>query len=259
MSNQKKMKRSKTLIIAIVATLFAHIGSAQTVDEIINKYFENTGGKAKWEALNGVKMTAKVNVQGMELPINIIQLKDGRQSTTYTFQGMEFREGVYDGTTLWGTNQMTMKAEKSDAETTENFKTTVGRDFPDPFLNYSAKGYKAELIGKETIDGAETFKIKLTKKPIKVDGKETESVSFYYFDAENFVPLVIENEIKSGPAKGAISQVKMSDYQDVNGFMFPFSMTQGAKGQPGGQAITLTTIEIDPKIDPALFVFPAGN
>ncbi len=253
------MKPVKILIIAFAASLSASVGYAQTVDEIIGKYFENTGGKEKWETVQGVKMTAKMNMQGMELPLNIIQLKDGRQITSIVFQGMTFFDGVYDGTTLWGTNQMTMKAEKSDAEATDNFKTTVGLDFPDPFLNYSSKGYKAELLGKETIEGSETFKIKLTKKPIKVDGKETESVSFYYFDAENYVPLVVETEVKAGPQKGMISQTKMSDYQEVNGLMFPFSMTNGAKGQPGGQTITLSAIEVDPKVDPTIFAFPAGN
>lgn len=242
-----------------MACLSVSIGYAQTADEIIGKYFENIGGKAKWEAVQGVKMSAKMNMQGMELPLNIVQLKDGRQTTSVVFQGMTFFDGVYDGTTLWGTNQMTMKAEKKDAEATENFKTTASLDFPDPFLNYAAKGYKVELVGKETVDGSEAFKIKLTKKPIKVDGKETESVSFYYFDTENYVPLVIESEVKSGPAKGMISQVKMSDYQEVNGLMFPFSMTNGAKGQPGGQTITITAIELDPKVDPTVFSFPAGN
>jgi len=253
------MKLLKIVLVAFVANLSVNVAIAQTVDEIIDKYFENTGGKAKWEALQGVKMTAKVSAQGMEIPINIIQLKDGRQSTSYSFQGMEFREGVYDGTNLWGTNQMTMKAEKRDAESTENLKTTASLDFPDPFLNYAKKGYKAELIGKETVEGSETFKIKLTKKPIKVDGKETESVSFYYFDTENFVPLVMETEVKAGPAKGVVSQIKMSDYQEVNGLMFPFSMTQGAKGQPGGQTITLTAVELNPKVEASLFAFPAGN
>ena len=232
---------------------------AQTVDEILNNYFENTGGKAKWSALKGVKMTAKVNTQGMELPIIMVQLKDGRQTTSFTFQGMEIKQGVFDGTNLWATNFQSMKAEKSDAEETENFKANLGSDFPIPFLTYAERGYKAELLGKETVDGSETFKIKLTKKPIKVDGVETESSEFYYFDTENFVPLVIESEIKSGPAKGMVSQVKLSDYQEVNGLMMPFSMTQGAKGQPGGQTITFTAIEFDPAVEDSLFAFPAGN
>ena len=36
-------------------------------------------------------------------------------------------------------------------------------EFPDPFLNYKENGFTIALDGEETIDGAETFKIKLTK------------------------------------------------------------------------------------------------
>jgi len=203
------MKRTLSLIFGI----FMAAGlSAQTVDEIIAKYFENTGGIEKWKTLQGVKMSAKVNQQGMEIPLTIIQLKDGRQATIISFQGKEIKQGVYDGSSLWSHNFMNMKAEKSDAESTENFKRDLG-DFPDPFLNYKERGLKAELLGKETIDGTETFKVKLTKKPIKVDGKETENIVFYYFDAENFVPLMFEAEMKSGQMKGLVSVNKLSDYQ----------------------------------------------
>lgn len=250
----------KRLLLPLVAFFFCSFAlTAQTAEEIIANYIENTGGKAKWEALTGVKMSAKLNMQGMELPLSMIRLKDGRQFSSATFQGMEIKQEVYDGTDLWSTNFQSMKAEKSDAESTENFKANVGLDFPDPFLNYASKGYKVELLGKETIEGSETFKIKLTKKPIKVDGVETENVDFYYFDAESFVPLVVESEIKSGPAKGMVSQSKFSDYQEVNGLMFPFSMFNGAKGQPGGQTITMTAIELNPQVEAALFTFPAGN
>jgi outer membrane lipoprotein-sorting protein len=257
------MKLKLSVILLVLAC--AASTHAQTVDEIIAKYFANTGGIEKWKALEGVRMTAKVNQQGMEIPLDIIQLKDGRQSTKFTFQGKEINQGVYDGSTLWSTNFMNMKAEKSDAETTENFKLDIG-EFPDPFLNYKQRGLKAELVGKETVEGTETFKVKLTKKPIKVDGKETDNVVYYFFDTENFVPLMIENEVKSGPNKGIIAQNKMSDYQEVkssnpklDGLLFPFSLMQGAKGQPAGQPLTISTIELNPKVDNAVFAFPAGN
>ena len=253
------MKPVKILLVAFVANLFATVAIAQTADEIINKYLENSGGKAKLEALQGVKMTAKVNMQGMEFPVNMIMMKDGRQTTSFTVQGQEYRQGVYDGTNLWSTNFQTQKAEKSDAESTENFKANVGLDFPNSFLDYAKKGFKVEYLGKETVDGSETFKIKLTKKPIKVDGKETESVEYYFFDTENYIPLIVEAEVKSGPQKGQISQSKMSDFQEVNGLMFPFSMTAGVKGQPGGQTITFSAIETDPKVDASVFAFPGGN
>ena len=149
---------------------------------------------------------------------------------------------------------MTQKPEKSDQETTDNVKREMG-DFPDPFLNYKDKGYIAELIGKEEIDGAECFKIKLTKKPLVIDGNEVENVSFYFFDTENFVPIVVHSEIKSGPMKGQVSEIKMSDYQEVEGLYFPFSMVQGLKGQEG-QTITFDQISINPEIEDSEFDFP---
>lgn len=245
----------KLLTLALIAV--AAMAQAQTADEIIAKYFENTGGIAKWKALESIKMVAKVNQGGMEIPLEIVQMKDGRQATSINFQGKSIKQGVYDGTTLWNTNFQTMKGEKADAETTENFKVDLG-DFPDPFLNYKERGYKVELLGKESVDGTETFKIKLTKKPIKVDGKPTDNIVFYYFDAENFVPLMQESELTSGPGKGMIAQTKWSDYQEVSGLTMPFSMAQGAKGQPSNP-LTISAIEINPKIDPAVFAFPVDK
>lgn len=246
------------LLTAVVLGFFAFTANAQTADEIIANYFENTGGIEKWKTIEGMKMSAKLNQGGMEIPLEIIQLKDGRQATLINLQGRVIKQGVFDGTDLWSDNFMTQKAEKSDAETTENFKQSLG-DFPDVFLNYKAKGYTVELAGKETIEGTETFKLKLTKKPIKVDGQLTDDISFYYFDAENFVPLVVEAEIKAGPAKGQISQIKFSDYQEVsNGVLMAFSLAQGAKGGPS-QPIVVTAIEVNPVVDAATFKYPEGQ
>ena len=46
------------------------------------------------------------------------------------------------------------------------------KDFPDAFFNYKEKGYTIELLGKEDLEGTETFKIKLTKTPMTVDGEK---------------------------------------------------------------------------------------
>src|SRR5579859_834284 len=235
----------KNLLLFIIC-ISGGVAQAQTVDEIIAKYFENTGGIDKWKAVQGVKITGKLNQQGVELPITIVQLKDGRQYQSIIFQGKDIRQQVYDGNTLWSHNFMNMKAEKSDAEATDNFKQDLG-EFPDPFLNYKERGLKVELLGKETVEGTETFKIKLTKKPIKVDGKPADNIVFYYFDTENFVPLMSETELKSGPAKGMVLQNKMSDYQDVNGIMFPFSLAQSVKGQGNQPPITISKVELNPK------------
>ena len=246
----------KTLKISLAALLISFLSplQAQTADDILANYFENVGGLEKMMSIKGVKMTAKVSQGGMEIPLEILQLNDGRQMTIINFQGKEIKQGVFDGNTLWSHNFMTMKAEKSDAEATANFKLN-SNDFPDSFINYKEKGYTVELMGKETIDGAETYKIKLVKEPIMVDGKQEEDVSFYFFDSENYVPIAVQSEVRSGPGKGMTSEVTMSDYQEVDGIYFPFSMTQGVKGQPGSP-LTIESIVLNPTVEDGAFAFP---
>ena len=52
-----------------------------------------------------------------------------------------------------------------------------------------------------------------------------------------------------------ISETKMSDYQEVDGLYFPFSITQGVK-DGAGQPITIDKIELNPTVDDAVFEFP---
>ena len=248
------MKKYSILLAIVLMSGWATL-QAQTADEILNNYFENTGGVDAWRAVEGMRMKAKVNQGGMEIPLEIVRMKDGRQMTSITFQGLELKQGVFDGEVLWGTNMMTQKAEKSDAEATEMMKKEMN-DFPDPFLDYQDKGYTVELMGQEDFNGTETFKIKLVKEPITVDGEEVQDVSYYFFETENFVPIAIHSEIKQGQAKGMMSEITFSDYQEVEGLYMPFTMSQGVKGQ-GGQPVTMDSIELNPEVSDSDFAFPA--
>jgi outer membrane lipoprotein-sorting protein len=244
----------KKTILILALLCFSSLLHAQTVDEIIEQYLENTGGVSEWAKLSSIKMEGKVNAQGMDIPLEIVQTKEGKMYMKFQLQGQEIVQQAFDGKEAWGVNFMTMKPEKSDGETTENMKREMG-DFPDPFLDLKSKGYKAELLGKENVEGTECFKVKLTKKPLLVDGAEVENISFYFFDTENFVPIMVEKEMKTGPAKGITTQTLMSDYQEVDGLYFPFSITEKAKGAPQGQAINIIKIELNPTLDPSAFAY----
>ncbi len=243
----------KILLLAIAISTSINVNS-QTAEEILTNYFEIKGGVEKYAKLDGIKMSIKVNQGGMEIPFEVTQLKNGNQMTVINFQGLELKQGVFDGEVLWNTNFQTQKAEKSDQESTDNMKLEA-LDFPDPFYNYKEKGYTVELLGNEDLEGTETYKIKLTKKQMTVDGKKVENSSIYFFDAENFVPIVIHSEIKTGPNKGMMSETKLSDYQEVEGLFFAFSQVQGIKDGVG-QPLTIDKIELNPTVDASAFKFP---
>lgn len=247
------MKTFKALVL-VVAIAFALPTTAQTADEIIDNYLETIGGKENLMNIEAMKSTGKINFQGMQLPITMVQAEN-KMLMKANFQGMDFYQAVYDGETLWKTNQMTMAAEKNTAEETANFALDMN-DFPDAFVNYKDKGYTVELLGSEEMEGTDTFKIKLTKEPVMVDGKEQESVSYYYFEKDNFVPIAIESSIMQGPMKGQVALSKLSDYQEVDGLFFPFSIEETIKGSPQGQQIVIESIEINPTIDASIFAYP---
>ncbi len=246
------MKKLRTVALFFIAATFSL--QAQTADEILKNYFENIGGLENFKNLEGLKMSGKGMQQTFEFPIAAIQLKDGRQMFSANIQGKEFKQQVFDGEVLWSTNFLTMKAEKSDAEQTANFKLNTN-DFPDSFIDYEKKGYTVELLGQETMDGAETFKIKLVKEPVTVDGIQEDDVSFYYFDTENFVPIAVESKITSGQAKGKMAKSVMSDYQEVDGLYFPYSTSQYVDGNLVF-SMTMEDIVLNPEVDDTIFAFP---
>jgi outer membrane lipoprotein-sorting protein len=243
----------KTIIALLLGVSLSVAAQAQTADEIIDKYFEQIGGKQKWAELKSLKSTGKLKMQGMDLPISMLQKAPNKQKMAATFQGMTFVQPCFDGAEGWNTNQMTMKPEKMAAEDSENMKDEAMME--DPFLNYAQKGYKVELQGKETIEGTECHKMKLTRKPVMVDGKPEENVSYYFFSVADNVPIMSRSVVKKGQAKGATVETFLSDYQDAGGYIMPHSMTIKYNGKPG-QSITMEKFEPNVAIDDSEFGFP---
>ena len=228
--------------------------STDSVDMIIDNYIENIGGVEAWEAVEGVKMSAEVDAQGMTIPIDIYQMMDGRAITKFTYQGMEIVQGAFDGEIMWSTNFMSMAAEKAESEETENKKRTVVAGM-NPYINYGDKGYTVEYMGEEAVDGVDCYKIKMTKGQLLVDGEEIDDISYTYFDIETFVPIKEETEVHSGQMKGETAITIYSDYEEVDGLYFAFSITQKSKDSDG-QTIEFDEIELNPELDDDFFKFP---
>ncbi len=240
------MKKITLLVFAICASFTMN---AQTADEIIVKYLETIGGTEKLSKVEGIKMIGKINAQGMEIPIEAVSMKDGRMYFQMDLQGKTIKQLFSNGKKVWTFNMMSQTVEEMPEEETKVMINEF-KDFPNVFLNYKDKGYSIELLGKETQEGAECFKIKLTKNPRIVEEKEVENIVFYYFDIESFVPISTEAEIPMGPMKGQLMKTPLSDYQEVDGMYFPFS----TKVQ--GMQMTYSKIELNPEVSEADFSKP---
>jgi hypothetical protein len=83
---------------------------------------------------------------------------------------------AFDGKTAWEINPWSGKkvADKMPAEGVKQMREMA--DFDGALVNYKQKGYTAELMGKEDMEGSEVYKIRLTDK----DG----DVTYYFLDTQ---------------------------------------------------------------------------
>lgn len=239
----------KRLLIALAAVALAfQVPSAQSVDEILANYFENMGGLEKLKEQKSRKMETNMSMGGMEFAAVITEKEPNKQRVDVDIQGMQLVQ-AYDGETAWTINPFATGTEPQkmpDHEAEEMIK----QKFQDPFIDYEAKGHTVELEGQEEIEGAQCYKLKLTK--------ENGDIEYHYFDAEYFVPVMARTTQSAGPMAGMAAETYLSDYQEVDGLMFPFYLETKVNGQTA-QTITITSVELNPEVEDDFFLFPGSK
>lgn len=237
------MKKHLTLLIALFLVSAGFNAKAQTVDKILDSYFENTGGKDKWKKFNNMVMEGKVEAQGQQIPVKMYQQRPNSTRMEMVFQGKTIVQQAYDGKDAWTSNPIAGKTAKLPEART---KELADEAFEPEYLDYKSKGHKIALEGTEEIEGTECNKLKLTKK--------NGDIEYLFFDTESNVLLMTRSTVKSGQAKGSQVEAHLSDYKEVSGLMLPHSITQ----KVGGNAfvITIEKITVNSKIEKTVFAFP---
>ncbi len=243
------MKYVKSLLaVLFVFALSVNIHS-QTVDDIINKHIDAMGGLDKIMAVKTVKFTGTFSGMGADIPVTVVIKRDDKVRMDMTFQGMSMTQ-AYDGTTGWQINPFSGKkdADKMTPEETKEMKDEA--EFEGQLVNYKEKGSKVELLGKEDMEGTDSYKIKLTDK----DG----DITTYWLDASSY--LVIKESTKRKFKEKEITQdMYPGNYQAVEGVMFPMSVEVKSGSGDNSQKGTWTKVELNTDVDDSIFKMPEGS
>jgi hypothetical protein len=233
------MKLIKTLLIAASAFLTVSAKS-QTVDEIISKHIEALGGKDKLSQVKSVYLESSMEVMGNAAPQKEYLLEGKGYKSEVEFNGANI-VSCFNDKSGWSVNPM-MGGSDPQAMPDAMYKSGKIQIYLNGGLvDYAAKGYKAELAGKEGTN----FKVKLTG-----DGNET----YYFIDPSNY--YIIKSVVKSEMMGQSVDvTTTFSDYKKTDfGIVLPF-----AKNVDMGMfqlAQKVSKVEVNKAIDAKIFDMP---
>ena len=240
-----------TLLKIMALALCASPLSAQSVDSLIAKYIQASGGLARMQALQTLRRTGKFTGGGGFEAV-VVQENKRPNSVREEFS-IQRMTGInaWDGKNGWKIEPWQGKRDPESLGEEEMHGILDDADFDGPLVNYQAKGNKVEYQGVEQIEGSDAYKLKVTRP--------NGDVSFYYLDTEYYVPIRIDTQrmIRGAPQE---FETSLGDYKQVNGVYLPFSSESGPKGSSSTDRgkITYDKIEANVSIDPSVFRMPAA-
>ncbi len=242
------MTRTRMCIALVLSAFAFSLASAQTLDEVLNKYYAASGGLDNLKAVNAMKTTGKMVMGGgMEAPFTGYALRPNCLRQDVTFQGMSAIE-AYDGTTAWTVNPFMGSKDPEVMPKEESDDFVEDADIDGPLIDYTAKGYKVELVGKEDVEGSPAYRIKVTMK----SGKPRD----YYLDADSYLVIKTTQKVTRN-GQDVTVEAFSGNYKKVGNIMLPFSLDHKMNGKPAMQ-MTIDTILVNPTLDRSIFVMPAA-
>jgi hypothetical protein len=237
------MKDIVLLVFFMLGLVFMQYAQGQTVDEIINKYIDAKGGKAKLDAVKSVYMEGSREMMGSEVTVKVTTVQGKLFRNDFEFGGTS---GYTIVTPSQGWSFIPMRSQNVEIIPADRLKTMQAQlDIAGPLVDYIAKGNKAELQGKETINGKETHKIKMTLN----SGKEV----IFFIDTQTSL-LLQSRQMSAAMGNNAPQEMitNYSDYKSIDGIMFPQTINNPGSGVTGGST-TFDTIIINKTIDESQF------
>ncbi len=209
-----------------------------TAQAIINKYLYAIGGIDKFKSV--MDRTTVMTGMAMGQPINITIMQKYPDQLFQELQAGEVKQLLYYKS---GKGMILIGNEKTEIEDKEleRLKVDAIMQF---LLDPESYGIKTEVLPNEMVDSVDCYKIKF----VLPSGIRW----FQYYSVEKSLKVKESKEIQT--KQGLFEQeTYFSDYREVSGLKFPFTLKQFF----GLQEIdlTVTSIELNTGLDDSVFEF----
>ena len=240
----------RRILMALAAAAVTTPLAAQSVDSLIAKYLQSTGGSARIAAVTTLRRSGKfTGGGGFEAIVVQENKRPNAVREEFALQGM-IGINAYDGTAGWKIQPWNGKKDAEALGEEELHSILEDADFDGPLVNYKQKGNRVEFVGMDQVEGTDVYKVKITL----ANGDQ----HIYYLDTDTCVPIQVDITRMIRGAEVNYTVI-LGDYKQVNGWYLPFSIETRAQGSPDGGKITFDKIEANVTIDNARFARPVSH
>ena len=239
-------------MVAALMLFAAPVALAYTAEELAAKNVEAKGGIDKLHAIESLRLSGKLLVNGGTIRLDFVALIKRPQSVRYEamLQGLT-QVQAYDGTQAWQIDpfQGRKDPEKLSADDAKGMGEDA-LDFTGVLVDYKAKGYTLEYLGTEDVDGTEAYKLRVTRS--------NGDITYVYLDPDYFLEIrTLNRRIEHGVPKETVTDY--GDYETVDGGYYAFALESGPKGSADRQKLQLEKAEANVKVEDTLFHFPTAH
>lgn len=230
----------KKLMALLAAFLMASVCSAQSLDEIANKYYAANGIETL-EKAQTLTMKGIISQMGMEMTITIMLKKPNKVKVIQELNGMEVIM-VFDGEKGYMVNPLTGSTEPVEIPVDQLGSVKEYNVLKDSFMEAYMAG-RLKLEGEEEVEGKPVYKMAVTS--------ESGNTMITYLDKESFLPVKTQ---QTGNQMGMemLAEAYVKERKEINGVKFGSRIAQFINGAELGE-MTFETIEFDTPIDDSVF------
>jgi len=213
--------------------------NAQTLEEIVKKY-SAANKKDNIAAATSIKITAKMSMMGMDLPMEMWMKNPNKIKTVVSFNGQDIIS-TFDGEKGYSINPMSGSADAVEM-TPEQVKQTQNSNlFQDQLANYLKDG-KLKLVGDETVNEKPAFKLLADLG----DGNSSDM----FIDKASYL-LVKTSSTVTAEGNTVTSDTYPSDYKETSGIMFPMKTTISTQGMD--MVLVFEKVEVNIPMEDSVF------
>jgi len=239
----------RALLVLVAVPCLSVFTWAQTVEELVSKNVQAKGGIDHIKSAKTRRMTGRIkNARGRVAVFRQTNMRADLVRQNLTVQGMTAIQ-AYDGSTGWQTQPFRGRKDPELMGEDTLRDLLLAADFDGPLVDYAEKGNKIEYLGHDLVDGDDALRLKVTLK--------NGDIVYYYLDPDTY--LEIREEIQQF-VRGSVRErvVDVGSYKPVNGVMYPFSISEGPRSNPGAQVTTIETVEVNVPVSESEFALPAS-